>query len=51
MGRPIGELCRITGVGGEYAGLLEYAGIDTVKALHTGNADNLAAELPPKVEY
>lgn len=39
------DLCRIKGVGGEYAELLECAGVDTVKELRTRNADNLAAKI------
>jgi len=33
---------RISGVGGEYAELLEAAGVDTVKELRTRNTANLA---------
>lgn len=39
------DLCRIDGVGGEYADLLEAAGVDTVVELATRNATNLAAVL------
>lgn len=39
------DLCRIDGVGGEYADLLEAAGVDTVVELGTRNASNLAATL------
>jgi predicted flap endonuclease-1-like 5' DNA nuclease len=39
------DLCRIKGIGGEYAELLEAAGVDTVKELRTRNADNLSAKL------
>jgi len=39
------DLCRIDGVGGEYADLLEAAGVDTVVELATRNAANLAATL------
>jgi predicted flap endonuclease-1-like 5' DNA nuclease len=39
------DLCRIKGVGGEYAELLECAGVDTVKELRTRNAENLAAKV------
>jgi len=35
------DLLRISGVGGEYAELLERAGVDTVKELRTRNAGNL----------
>ncbi|MBM3487812.1 MAG: DUF4332 domain-containing protein [Alphaproteobacteria bacterium] len=36
------DLMRISGVGGEYAELLEAAGVDTVKELRTRNTANLA---------
>lgn len=39
------DLMRINGVGGQYAELLEEAGVDTVKELRTRNAANLAAKL------
>jgi predicted flap endonuclease-1-like 5' DNA nuclease len=39
------DLFRISGVAGEYAELLECAGVDTVKELATRNADNLAVKL------
>ncbi|MGI9538646.1 MAG: DUF4332 domain-containing protein [Miltoncostaeaceae bacterium] len=39
------DLFRITGVGPEYAELLEAAGVDTVKELATRNAANLAAKM------
>jgi predicted flap endonuclease-1-like 5' DNA nuclease len=39
------DLFRIKGVGGEYAELLECAGVDTVKELGTRNAANLAQKL------
>ena len=39
------DLCRISGVGGEYAELLEAAGVDTVPELAQRNAANLAAKL------
>lgn len=39
------DLCRIKGVGGEYAELLEAAGVDTVKELRTRNADSLSKKL------
>lgn len=39
------DLFRIKGVAGEYAELLEAAGVDTVKELAQRNADNLAAKM------
>lgn len=39
------DLMRISGVGGEYAELLEAAGVDTIKELRTRNAGNLAAAM------
>lgn len=39
------DLCRISGVGPEFAELLECAGVDTVKELRTRNAENLAGKL------
>lgn len=39
------DLMRISGVGGEYAELLEAAGVDTVKELRTRNAANLATAM------
>ncbi len=39
------DLMRINGVGGQYAELLEEAGVDTVKELRNRNAENLAAAL------
>lgn len=39
------DLMRIKGVGGQYAELLEAAGVDTVKELRHRNAENLAAKL------
>ena len=39
------DLNRIKGVGGEFAELLESAGVDTVKELATRNAENLAAKM------
>ncbi len=39
------DLFRVKGVAGEYAELLESAGVDTVKELATRNAENLAAAL------
>lgn len=39
------DLMRINGVAGQYAELLEAAGVDTVKELRARNAENLAAKL------
>lgn len=39
------DLFRIKGVAGEYAELLECAGVDTVKELAQRNAENLAAKM------
>lgn len=39
------DLCRIRGVGEEYADLLEAAGVDTVPELAQRNPDNLSAKL------
>jgi hypothetical protein len=39
------DLMRISGIGPEYAELLEAAGVDTVKELRHRNADNLAAKM------
>jgi len=39
------DLFRITGVGPEFAELLEAGGVDTVKELATRNAENLVAKL------
>ena len=39
------DLCRVKGVGGEYAELLEASGVDTVPELAQRNADNLAAKM------
>ena len=39
------DLMRISGVGSEYAELLEAAGVDTVKELRTRNAENLATKM------
>ena len=38
------DLFRISGVGPEYAELLEASGVDTVKELRNRNAENLAAK-------
>lgn len=39
------DLMRISGVGPEFAELLEAAGVDTVKELRNRNATNLAAKM------
>lgn len=39
------DLCRIKGVGGEYAELLEASGVDSVPELAQRNADNLAQKM------
>ena len=39
------DLFRVRGIGGEYAELLEKAGVDTVKELRTRNPQNLHAKL------
>ncbi|MCP4077990.1 MAG: DUF4332 domain-containing protein [Gammaproteobacteria bacterium] len=39
------DLFRINGVAGQFAELLEGAGVDTVKELRTRNAENLAAKM------
>ncbi len=39
------DLFRVKGIGGEYAELLEKAGVDTVKELRTRNAENLTAKM------
>jgi predicted flap endonuclease-1-like 5' DNA nuclease len=39
------DLFRIKGVAGQYAELLEGAGVDTVKELRTRNAENLAEKM------
>jgi len=39
------DLMRVSGIGGEYAELLEAAGVDTVKELRHRNAENLAAKM------
>jgi predicted flap endonuclease-1-like 5' DNA nuclease len=39
------DLFRINGVGGQFAELLEGAGVDTVKELRNRNAENLAAKM------
>lgn len=42
------DLMRISGVGSQYAELLQATGVDTVKELRTRNAENLAAALNEK---
>ena len=39
------DLMRISGIGPEYAELLEASGVDTVKELQHRNAENLAAKM------
>jgi len=39
------DLMRISGVGPEYAELLEGSGVDTIKELRHRNAENLAAKM------
>jgi len=39
------DLMRVSGVGEEFAELLEAAGVDTVKELRTRNAENLTAKM------
>jgi len=39
------DMMRIKGIGGEFAELLEAAGVDTVKELKMRNAENLAEQL------
>lgn len=39
------DLMRISGVGGEYAELLEASGVDTIKELRSRNAENLVAKM------
>ena len=39
------DLMRVTGVGRQYAELLEASGVDTVRELAQRNADNLAARM------
>ncbi len=39
------DLMRISGIGPEYAELLEAAGVDTVKELKNRNAENLASKM------
>ena len=39
------DLFRVSGIAGQYAELLEGAGVDTVKELRNRNAENLAAKM------
>ena len=39
------DLMRISGVGGEFAELLEASGVDTIKELRNRSADNLATKM------
>lgn len=39
------DLMRINGIAGQFAEILEAAGVDTVKELATRNAENLAAKI------
>ncbi len=39
------DLMRVSGVGRQYAELLEAAGVDTIKELRTRNAENLAVKM------
>ncbi len=39
------DLMRVSGVGPQFAELLEASGVDTVKELRTRNAENLAAKM------
>ena len=39
------DMMRITGIGPQFAEMLEAAGVDTVKELATRRADNLAAKM------
>lgn len=39
------DLARVKGIGGEYAELLENAGVDTVPALSRRNAENLHSKM------
>ena len=39
------DLCRVSGVGTQYADLLECAGVDTIPELGQRNAANLAAKM------
>lgn len=39
------DLMRVSGIGPQYAELLEDAGVDTIKELRTRNAENLATKM------
>lgn len=39
------DLMRVSGIGPQFAELLEAAGVDTIKELRSRNADNLAAKI------
>ena len=39
------DLCRVNGIGGEYAEILEASGVDSVPELAQRNAANLAAKM------
>jgi predicted flap endonuclease-1-like 5' DNA nuclease len=39
------DMMRVSGIGGQFAELLEASGVDTVKELATRNAENLAAKM------
>jgi predicted flap endonuclease-1-like 5' DNA nuclease len=39
------DLMRVSGVGRQYAELLEASGVDTIKELRTRNAENLAGKM------
>ena len=39
------DLMRVSGIGPQFAELLEASGVDTIKELRTRNADNLAARI------
>jgi predicted flap endonuclease-1-like 5' DNA nuclease len=39
------DLMRVSGIGRQYAELLEAAGVDTIKELRQRNAENLAAKM------
>ncbi len=44
------DMMRISGIGPQFAELLEAAGVDTIKELAQRNADNLAAAMAAKNE-
>jgi hypothetical protein len=43
--RNMADLIRVSGVGRQYAELLEASGVDTIKKLRNRNAENLAAKM------